>query len=104
MIGGVAPSIYLAKLEAGNQTNPPIARARLDEYLRSHLIEPDLLRADAFDAFMADRQAQLLALIERAMGKAAYVGGQEEEGLDVEGDEDTVEAAQTIGSGESISA
>ena len=104
MIGGVAPSIYLAKLEAGNQTNPPIARARLDEYLRSHLIEPDLLRADDFEGFMADRQTRLLALIERATGKAAYVGGQAEEGLDVEGDEDTVEAALTIGTTESLGA
>lgn len=104
MIGGVAPSAYLSKLEADNQANPPIARARLDAYLRSHLMDPDLLRVNAFEPFMADRQAQLLALIERATGKAAYVGGPEEEGQDVEDDEDTVEARLTISGAESIEA
>ena len=43
-------------------------------YLRSHLIDPELLRADDFDAFMADRQKRLLGLIEQATGKAAYTG------------------------------
>ena len=45
---------------------------------------------------MVDRQKRLLELIERAMGKAAYTGDQPEEGEDVEGDEDTVEAELTI--------
>ncbi len=47
---------------------------------------------------MADRQARLLALIERATGKPAYVGSVEEEGQDVENDEDTVEAGLTMAS------
>jgi hypothetical protein len=96
MIGGVAPSEYLAKLQSGNQSNPPIEPDRLDAYLSSHLIDPALLRTDAFDLFMADRQRRLLALIERATGKASYVGVGDEEGQDFEGDEDTVEAALTI--------
>ena len=50
---------------------------------------------------MADRQKQLLALIERATGKAAYAGDVEEEGQDVEDDEDTVEASLTIAGPES---
>lgn len=50
----------------------------------------------SFDDFMADRQKQLLDLIERATGKAAYSGDQPEEGEDVEGDEDTIEAELTI--------
>lgn len=100
MIGGVAPSAYLAKLQTGNQSSPPIAVDRLDTYLRSHLIEPDLLRGDDFDRFMADRQTKLLALIEHATGKAAYAGDVAEEGQDVEDDEDSVEASLTIaGSG-----
>ena len=96
IIGGVAPSEYLAKLEKGNETTPPIDRARLDGYLTSHLIDPSLLRADDFDAFMVDRQKRLLALIEQATGKAAYSGNVQEEGEDVEADEDTVEAELTI--------
>jgi hypothetical protein len=60
------------------------------------LIDPSLLHADSFDAFMEDRQKQLLALIEQATGKAAYTGSVQEEGEDVEADEDTVEAELTI--------
>jgi hypothetical protein len=96
LIGGVAPSGYIAKLEAGSTTTPPIDTGRLDGYLMSHLIDPSLLRADNFDAFMIDRQKKLLTLIERATGKAAYLGEVQEEGEDVEGDEDTVEATLTI--------
>ena len=47
---------------------------------------------------MADRQKRLLALIEQATGKAAYSGTVPEEGIDVEVDEDAVEAAMaTVG-------
>jgi hypothetical protein len=96
VIGGVAPSDYIAKLEKGNETTPRIDRERLDDYLASHLINPSLLRADDFDAFMVDRQKRLLALIERATGRSAYAGSVQEEGKDVEADEDTVEAELTI--------
>jgi hypothetical protein len=96
IIGGVAPCEYIGKLEKGNETTPSIDATRLDAYLRSHLIDPSLLRADRFEAFMVDRQKQLLTLIERATGKAAYGGTVQEEGVDVDGDEDTVEAQLTI--------
>lgn len=96
IIGGVAPSEYLAKLEAGNATTPPIAAERLNDYLVSHLVDPSLLRADSFEAFMVDRQQRLLALIERATGKSAYTGDAQEEGEDVEADEDATEAELTI--------
>ena len=96
IIGGVAPSEYLAKLEKGNEATPAIERERLDAYLASHLIDPLLLRADRFEDFMADRQKRLLALIEQATGKAAYAGSVQEEGEDAEADEDTVEAKLTI--------
>ena len=66
MIGGVAPSDYLAKLQTGNATTPAIKTERLDAYLESHLIDPALLRADKFEGFMADRQRRLLALIEES--------------------------------------
>ena len=96
IIGGVAPSEYVSKLERGNETTPPIDGKRLDSYLKSHLIDPTLLRGDTFEAFMEDRQKQLLALIEQATGKIAYTGSVQEEGEDVEADEDTVEAELTI--------
>ena len=95
IIGGIAPSEYIAKLENGNANNPPIDSNKLDGYLNSHLINPRLLRADSFDEFMSDRQKRLLGLIERATGKVAYSGGQEE-GEDVEADEDSTEAELTI--------
>ncbi|HBJ34912.1 MAG TPA: hypothetical protein DDZ51_09150 [Planctomycetaceae bacterium] len=82
----------VAELETGDAKTPSIDRDRLDGYLASHLVNPTLLRADSFDDFMADRQKQLLDLIERATGKVAYSGDQPEEGGDVEGDEDTIGA------------
>ena len=45
---------------------------------------------------MADRQRRLLALIEQATGRAAYVGDFQEEGQEVEADEDAAEADLTI--------
>lgn len=98
IIGGVAPSDYLSKLEKGNDATPPIDSPKLDLYLESHLIDPFVLRTDNFDAFMADRQKRLLALIEEATGKSAYTGTAPEEGEDVESDEDTAEAGLTVAS------
>jgi hypothetical protein len=92
IIGGVAPSEYLAKLETGNASTPPISGENLDGYLRSHLIDPSLLRADQFDAFMEDRQKRLLGLIEAAMGKSAYAGNMPEEGEDIEATEELADA------------
>lgn len=91
IIGGVAPSEYLARLEKGDKENPPIERQRLDGYLRSHLIDPELVRKDDFEGFMDDRQKRLLGLIEQATGKAAYTGDAVEEGLDVASDEEMLE-------------
>jgi hypothetical protein len=96
IIGGVAPSEYLSRLENGNRDTPPIQRNTLDTYLWSHLIDPDLLRANQFEAFLADRQKRLLTLIEQATGKPAYAGADEEEGEDVEVDEDATEAELTM--------
>lgn len=96
IIGGVAPSEYLAKLEKGDSATPPIAPAKLDGFLRSHLIAPETLRGDRFDAFMADRQKQLLRLIEQATGKPAYAGDMAEDGEDLQGYEDSGEAEMTI--------
>lgn len=99
IIGGVAPSEYVAKLEVGSSQTPGIETGKLDLYLRSHLINSDLLRSDAFEKFMTDRQKRLLGLIEQAMGKVAYTGEATEEGSDVDFDEDEIEAAMTVAAG-----
>jgi hypothetical protein len=96
IIGGVAPSEYLAKLESGNSSTPPISNEKLDSYLQSHLIYPAFLRADKFEAFMEDRQKRLLGLIEQAMGKAAYSGNVPDEGEDVEEGEDISDAVMVV--------
>lgn len=41
----------------------------MNEILATHFIEPDLLRADDFEAFISARQQQLLMIISRVMGK-----------------------------------
>lgn len=96
IIGGVAPSDYVEKLEKGDDKTPAIASDKLDLFLRSHLVDPSLLRANKFEAFMEDRQRRLLALIEQATGKSAYTGDSVEEGEDVEGDDAAFESGLTI--------
>jgi hypothetical protein len=70
IIGGNAPSDYLVRLEKGSDKEQPIGPLVLDAHLRSHCIDPALLRADAFAAFMADREKRLLALIAKVTGHA----------------------------------
>ena len=65
IIGGNAPSVYLAKLEH----NHDVERNRLDSILRTHLVDPELLRADDFGGFLLARATRLVDMIERAMGK-----------------------------------
>jgi len=66
LIGGDAPSVYLTKIEQKHG----IAPDDLDNILRSHLIDPELLRADRFDDFLEVRRRALAGLVGRAMGKA----------------------------------
>lgn len=96
IIGGVAPSEYLGKLEKGNSSTPPITPQKLDSYLVDHLMDPSLLRSDCFAEFMEDRQRRLLVLIEQAMGKAAYAGSIPGGGEDDEAPEDSREAALVL--------
>ena len=71
IIGGVAPSAYLARLKKGGERIPPIAADRLESILRTHELDVGLMRANDFDAFFNDRRERLLKLIEAAMGKPA---------------------------------
>jgi hypothetical protein len=95
-IGGAAPSVYLSKLESGSAETPAIAADRLDGFLASHLIEPSLLRADNFQAFMDDRQSRLLKLIEQATGQVVQREEKSEGSEDPETDDETAEAELTM--------
>jgi len=90
-ISGHAPSVYLRRIEQ----EQGISADRLDDILRSHLIDPIHLRRDDFKAFMVARTTALTALISGAMGKqvaedhgsneketAGDYGEGEEEGMD----------------------
>ncbi len=96
IIGGVAPSIYLAKLQNGGAGTPPIASDKLDTYLVSHLIDPARLRSDNFEAFIAERQSQLLGLIEHATGQTIRRESDAGADADPETDDDTMEAELTM--------
>lgn len=64
-LGSQAPSVYLARLEQRG-----LNRERIEEILRSHLIEPELLRRDDFEGFFEERTRQLLRMVEKVMGKS----------------------------------
>jgi hypothetical protein len=85
-------------MEAGGNEAPPIEPGVLDSHLRSHLIDPALLRADAFELFMQDRQTRLLRLIADATGQK--VQGDIESGVaagaDAETDDETIESELTM--------
>jgi hypothetical protein len=68
MIGGKAPSQYLLQLK--NHPQVQIGDAEQQAILETHLITPTYLSEDDFDRFYQDRKQRLIALIERAMGKA----------------------------------
>ena len=76
-IGGRAPSAYLARIE--NRYDMPASE--LDGILSTHLIDPDLLRADDFDAFYAARKTHLADLAELAGVKVNRANQDEEVGL-----------------------
>jgi hypothetical protein len=67
MIGKAAPSSYLGKLAAND---PSATDADFEGRLRSHAIDPSLLRADDFEGFLDARRSALVCLISDAIGKA----------------------------------
>lgn len=84
-IGGDAPSVYLNRIES----NTGVSSTGLDSILRTHLIEPELLRADDFEGFFEARIKALSGLIGAAMGKPVVedIGPNEPE-MVVDDDED----------------
>ncbi|MBH0114369.1 DUF262 domain-containing protein [Novosphingobium sp. YJ-S2-02] len=76
-IGGHAPSVYLARIEQRHS----LSSDQLDTILRSHLIEPELLRSDDFEGFYAARKKALAELAGRAQGKTVVQDADTETGL-----------------------
>jgi hypothetical protein len=72
MIGGVAPSQYLQKIQHHRQVQ--LTDEGMNPIIESHLISASSMRADNFDGFYEARKAALLSLIERVMGKALLTG------------------------------
>lgn len=64
-IGGVAPSIYLGKLEKKGS----VSASDLDGYVETHWIEHTMLRNNKFQDFIIDRAKKLLSAIEFATGR-----------------------------------
>lgn len=63
-IGAQPPSMYLARLVE----QQGIPKLRLDEIVRSHLIEPQTLWNEDFEAFLKSRSEHLSLSIDRVMG------------------------------------
>ena len=90
IIGGVAPSVYLERLEKGKMgangqiIEPPIGKPTLAGYLETHCIPAPALYANDFNGFIQGRQKLLLALIYRVTGQPIPVGSQiAEEGSEI---------------------
>ena len=66
MIGGRAPSEYLLRLRRQH--------GEIDDVLRSHWLDPDLLKEDDFFDCFIERGEQMINLIAKAMGKETASG------------------------------
>ncbi|WP_419926474.1 GmrSD restriction endonuclease domain-containing protein [Candidatus Poriferisocius sp.] len=75
VIGGDAPSRYLAKLEERDRIEP----TDLDAIVQSHDVDPLALRQDDFESFFNQRFERLVVQIEEAMGKPANRSAERDE-------------------------
>lgn len=87
IIGKKAPSIYLRQL----QKSAEMSESEMNNVLESHLVDPNRMRTDDFDAFFEARTAALLGRISEAMGKPVAMGMQSEPIWETitEGDDDS---------------
>ena len=69
MNGAKAPSKYLGDIQSHKQVQ--IDDEAVNAILESHRINPERLRNEDFERFMAARAEALLTLVERAMGKSS---------------------------------
>lgn len=92
-IGGHAPSVYLARIEERHG----LTKDALDDILRTHLIEPDLLRLDDFEGFWKARKTALAGLAAVAQNKPVPVDEQEAEEGYADDDGLTLDEEELIG-------
>ena len=64
-IGGVAPSVYLSKIESGKK----VTQTDLEEYVSTHWIDVSCCRQDDFEGHIISRAKMILSEIENATGK-----------------------------------
>lgn len=87
LISGDAPSVYLKRIEAKHG----LSSNRLDEILRTHLIEPEFLRNDDFHGFFDARLKALSTMISVALDKPVVKShGSNEEEHEIEDDVEIV--------------
>ena len=92
-IGGDAPSSYLRRIERRHG----MSSETVDDILRTHLIEPEHLRNDDFEAFFNARIEAISGIISEAMGKPVV----KEQGANEE-ERDVVEPVEDDESEESV--
>jgi len=80
MIGGKAPSQYLAAIQSHKQVG--LSEDGMNAILACHYIDPKALRSDSFDSFFQRRREALLQLVEDAMGKSIDRGIEHSEDQD----------------------
>jgi hypothetical protein len=66
-ISAIAPSVHLQRLQAEKQVQ--LTDEQMNEILVSHALNPNLLRADKYYEFIADRRTRLSQIVSTAMGK-----------------------------------
>lgn len=88
MIGGKAPSEYLAKLQ--NHQNVQLSEQEMNNILTTHLIAPNLLRENNFNEFYEIRKNELCKMVENVMGKSSidFPTNTEEYEIEEETDDD----------------
>lgn len=87
MIGGKAPSSYLAIIQEDERVR--LSNDEMDVILESHCIDADKLRADDFNGFLERRSNRLLDLIEGVTGKKVERGDYGEQENEDDSEDDT---------------
>ena len=95
-IGGRAPSVYLETVRRKGGADDE----RIDEILRTHVIDPIALRADDFETFFEARRRELLERIATAMGMSLIA--EEQEGTPAAEEEELAEIDDVLELAEAV--
>lgn len=83
-IRGDAPSVYLPRIQS--EKHVQLNDTQMNDLLRGHAVDPQLLRADDYHAFISDRRMRLSHLIAEAMGKPVNTSVERDEYAHIEDD------------------